>query len=79
VVLSHTKLVCVTPHPDRAPLQYGPDFAITWETFPDRKRAWRHGQEVPVRRDPAEVIGMCAAALEVLDASADPFTIRLPL
>jgi hypothetical protein len=78
VVLSQDRLICVTPHPDAAPLRFAPDSDISWIIEAGYQKATRWGRKVPgaVRRDPAKVIAGCQAALRRLNAGDDPRNIR---
>lgn len=81
VVLSQTKLCCVTPHYDRSPLEFAPDFDITWTETEGVMNASRQGAKVPflVRDFPEVIIAEATAARDALLAGAPPQSIRLPL
>lgn len=81
VILSHTKLRCITPHADNSPLEFAPDFDIVWHEKNGVMNSDRRGQKVPflVRDFPEAVIAAATAAHSALLAGADPQSIRLPL
>ena len=81
VILSKTKLHCITPHHDRSRLTFAPDFDITWTEKDGVMNALRRGKKVPflVRDFPETVIAEAAAAREALLAGADPRSIKLSL
>ena len=81
VILSETKLFCITPHHDPSPLQFAPDFDIVWTESDGVMNASRDGLKVPflVRDFPETVIAEATAARDALLAGADPRSIRLPL
>ncbi len=78
VVLIGTKLFCVTPHRDKRPLSFAPDYDVHWRTLEDRHVSERRGVDPPylVRRDPDVVIASAAMLLAELDAGADPYSLR---
>jgi len=79
VILTQTKLFCVTPHHDRSPLEFAPDADIVWVEADGVMNSNRRGKPVPflVRDFPDWVIQEVAAARESLLADADPRTIKL--
>lgn len=81
VVLSQTKLHCITPHRDRAPLTFAPDFDIKWREEGGFMKSDRNGAEVPylVRDFPDKVIAEATEARDALLAGAAPRTIRMQL
>lgn len=81
VILSQTKLYCITPHPDRAPLQFAPDFEIVWRESGGVMNADRRGSKLPylVRDFPEKVIEEATAAHEALIKGADPRSIKIAL
>lgn len=81
VVLSQTKLHCVTPHRDRLPLTFAPDFDIAWSEVAGFMKSDRRGADVPflVRDFPDKVIAEANEARGALLAGADPRTIKMQL
>lgn len=81
VVLSQTKLHCITPHRDRASLTFAPDFDIKWREQDGLMKSDRRGAEVPylVRDFPDQVIAEATEARDALLAGADPRTIKMEL
>jgi hypothetical protein len=81
VILTRTRLSCVTPHHDPSPLQFAPDFDIKWMESNGLMNASRDGLKVPflVRDFPETVIAEATAARDALLAGADPRSIQLPL
>lgn len=79
VILTETRLFCVTPHPDKRPLTFAPDYDIVWRERDDRHVADRLGVDPPylVRRDPEQVIANAKTALAELDAGVDPYSIKV--
>lgn len=79
VILSQTKLHCITPHPDPARLTFAPDFDIVWVEADGVMEANRRGAKLPylVRDFPADVIEEATAARDALLKGADPFTIKM--
>lgn len=81
VILSQTKLHCITPHRDRASLTFAPDFGIKWREQDGLMKSDRNGAEVPylVRDFPDKVIAEATEARDALLAGADPRTIKMQL
>ncbi len=81
VVLSQTKLHCVTPHADRSALTFAPDFDIVWREKDGLMNSDRVGAEVPylVRDFPDKVITEATEARDALLAGTDPRTIKMRL
>ncbi|WP_010161907.1 hypothetical protein [Sphingomonas sp. PAMC 26617] len=79
VILTQTKLFCVTPHHDSSPLEFAPDFEIAWIEADGVMNSNRRGKPVPflVRDFPEQVIREATAARESLVAGADPRSIKL--
>lgn len=81
VILSQTKLRCVTPHHDNANLEFAPDFDIEWSAIIDGARhPRRRGVEVPtlVRDFPEEVIAQATEARDKILAGVDPKDVPVP-
>ncbi|RVT40195.1 hypothetical protein [Sphingobium algorifonticola] len=68
VVLSQSRLRCVTPHDHALPLAFAPDPEIEWLDVDDRKIARRRGSAVPyvVRVDPQAIIARARKAKQAL-------------
>ncbi|HEX7855024.1 MAG TPA: hypothetical protein VF503_15145 [Sphingobium sp.] len=81
VVLARTKLHCVTPHRDRMPLTFAPDFEIVWREEGGFMKSDRRGCEVPylVRDFPEKVIAEATAARDGLLAGTDPRAVTMAL
>lgn len=81
VVLSQTKLHCITPHADRSALTFAPDFDIVWREVDGLMNSDRRGTEVPylVRDFPDKVIAEATEARDALLAGADPRAIKMRL
>jgi hypothetical protein len=81
VVLSRTKLHCITPHRDRAALQFAPDFDILWLEADGLMNADRRGSKPPylVRDSPEKVIAQATEAHDALMKGADPRSIKIAL
>lgn len=81
VILFQTKLYCITPHPDRAPLQFAPDFEIVWVESDGVMNASRRGSKLPylVRDFPEKVIKEATEAYDALMKGADPRSIKIAL
>jgi hypothetical protein len=81
VVLSQTKLHCITPHADRSALTFAPDFDIVWREKDGLMNSDRVGAEVPylVRDFPDKVITEATETRDALLAGADPRTIEMRL
>lgn len=81
VILTQTKLFCITPHHDPSPLQFAPDFDIKWSEANGVMNASRKGKKIPflVRDFPDKVITEATAARDALLAGRDPRLIQLPL
>lgn len=81
VILNQGKMHCITPHSDRLPLEFAPDFEIAWTEADGKMNATRRGQLVPflVRDFPEKVIAEATAARDALVAGADPRTIEVAL
>lgn len=81
VVLSQTKLHCITPHAGRSALTFAPDFDIVWRERDGLMHSDRRGAEVPylVRDFPDKVIAEATEARDALLAGADPRAIKMRL
>ncbi|WP_200901811.1 hypothetical protein [Pannonibacter phragmitetus] len=81
VILSQTKLHCITPHHDNAKLEFAPDFDIIWHEKNGVMTSESKGQDVPylVRDYPEAIIKAATEARDALLAGADPRSIKLPL
>jgi hypothetical protein len=81
VVLSQTKLHCITPHHDKAKLEFAPDPHIVWHEENGVMTSERKGQEVPflVRDFPEAIIRAATETRDALLSGADPRSIKLPL
>lgn len=81
VVLSQTKLHCITPHGDHSALTFAPDFDIVWREVDGSMNSDRRGAEVPylVRDFPDKVIAEATEARDALLAGADPRAIKMRL
>lgn len=68
VVLSQSRLICVTPHEHALPLEFAPDPAIEWHDTKGWKVARRRGRAVPyvVRANPNDTIQRARKAKKVL-------------
>lgn len=79
VILSQTKLHCVTPHRDSAPLKFAPDFEIVWREADGVMKADRRGEKLPylVRDFPEKVIAEATKARDALIKGADPRSIEI--
>ena len=79
VVLSQTKLHCITPHADRSALTFAPDFDIVWHEKGGLMNSDRRGAEVPylICDFPDKVIAEATEARDGLLAGADPRTIKM--
>ncbi|WP_145958968.1 hypothetical protein [Sphingobium sp. SCG-1] len=74
VVLSQSRLLCVTPIADRTPLDFAPDPLIEWHDINGSKVARRLGKKVPyiVRLHPEDTIQAARDARQALIGNADP-------
>lgn len=81
VILSQTKLHCITPHPDPARLMFAPDYEIVWVEADGVMNANRRGAKLPylVRDFPEKVIADATEARDALLKGADPRTIKMAL
>ncbi|MBY5436497.1 hypothetical protein [Rhizobium leguminosarum] len=79
VILSQTKLHCITPHKDSAPLKFAPDFEIVWVETDGVVNADRRGAKLPylVRDFPDKVIAEATEARDALLKGADPRSIKI--
>ena len=68
VVLSQSRLICVTPHEHALPLEFAPDPEIEWHDAKEWKVARRRGRTVPyvVRANPQDTIQRARKAKKVL-------------
>lgn len=68
VVLTHSRLVCVTPHPSSPAMEFAPDPRIEWEYVGGQRVARRDGTNVPdvVRLHPAETMAAARRARDLL-------------
>lgn len=73
VVLSQSRLICVTPHEHTLPLEFAPDAAIEWHDADEWKVARRRGRAVPyvVRADPQDTIQRARNARRALLEGTD--------
>lgn len=81
VILSRTRLSCITPHRDGSAVQFAPDFDIAWKVSGEVMNASRRGEKVPylVRDFPDRVIEEAEAARNALLGGADPNSIKIAL
>lgn len=79
VILADGKLICITPHPDPAQLQFAPDEEIKWHEADGKMDSTRRGAEVPflVRDFPDKIIAAAAKARDELLSGADPRSIDI--
>jgi hypothetical protein len=79
VILSQTKLHCITHHRDPARLKFAPDYDIVWVETDGVMNANRRGAKLPylVRDFPDKVIVEATAARGALMTGADPRTIKM--
>jgi hypothetical protein len=79
VILTQTKLHCITPHPDPDRLKFAPDYDIVWVEADGVMNANRRGAKLPylVRDFPADVIAEATEARDALLKGADPRTIKM--
>jgi len=80
VVLTQTKLRCITPYPDPSPLEFAPDSHIEWREENGVMNATRQDHKVPflIRDFPDRIIRDATAARDALAAGADPMSIEVP-
>lgn len=80
VILTQTRLRCVTPHADRSKLEFAPDFDILWSEIGGARRPRRHGDEPPVmvRDFPEAVIAQATEARDRIMAGAHPKDVTVP-
>ncbi len=73
VVLSQSRLICVTPHEHALPLEFAPDPEIEWHDAKEWKVARRRGRMVPyvVRADPQDIIARAGKAKRALLDGSD--------
>lgn len=74
VVLSHSRLCCVTPDDHPSPLDFAPDPLIEWQEVNGRKVARRLGKAVPyvVRTHPQHTIRAAAKARQAMGDADRP-------
>jgi len=81
VVLTQSRLVCVTPHAYPSPLEFAPDPEIEWLDIRGVRSPRRRGQKIPylVRAHPEDFITAAREARQALLDGADPHDIILPI